>query len=454
MSSILYQNENSSTFLLDIPLSIEEAQGWDKVARRQLLSSEPLQFPFKAPEPKSQEKKQAMASDEAYADLHKSYVCSIRMAIKEIHGRHHGDWCTSRKVAAKTIPRKRKAADNGSQAPCTDEQEQINDADCMQGHGDVHLPDSYLKQLSSRTPENVSMTPVRDLEIKYCCVGASLPAEVNDDAEIHHHNSARSGVIFNNPRDEVLRATMCGLHSYSFLIPPESVAVLADCNDPGNLRNALQASFLGHQSSRGTSRKFDLILLDPPWPNRSARRRGSYETQYNLRGTDDLLRGMDLDLHLASGGLVAVWITNKAAIRDLVLGREGSPTLGWFASIGVELMEEWIWIKTTAKGEPNSSLSGVWRKPYEVLLIGKAMSGLSFGVTNKQPKQTKRRIIAAVPDLHSRKPCLKSLFADVLFCGRQFRALEIFSRHMVEGWWSWGNEAVKFNWEGHWCSSS
>lgn len=31
-----------------------------------------------------------------------------------------------------------------------------------------------------------------------------------------------------------------------------------------------------------------------------------------------------------------------------------------------------------------------------------------------------------------------------------YRACEIFGRNLTEGWFTWGDEALKFNWEGHW----
>lgn len=31
-----------------------------------------------------------------------------------------------------------------------------------------------------------------------------------------------------------------------------------------------------------------------------------------------------------------------------------------------------------------------------------------------------------------------------------YRACEIFGRDLTEGWFTWGDEALKFNWEGHW----
>ncbi|KAK8219306.1 hypothetical protein M8818_001040 [Zalaria obscura] len=112
------------------------------------------------------------------------------------------------------------------------------------------------------------------------------------------------------------------------------------------------------------SRKFDFIILDPPWPNASVRRAkrsgwSSYQVSDSLGDLADLIFNMDIDMLLAEQGYVGVWITNKSAVRELVLG-----DAGFFATWGVELVEEWLWIKTTTKGETVTAIDSLWRKPF------------------------------------------------------------------------------------------
>lgn len=114
------------------------------------------------------------------------------------------------------------------------------------------------------------------------------------------------------------------------------------------------------------------------------------------------------------------------------------------------LEEEWIWIKTTVHGEPATELDSLWRKPYEVLLLGRAPAD-ALGVA-EHAENPKRRVIAAVPDLHSRKPCLKGFVEEYVPDPHNYRALEVFARYLVAGWWSWGDEVFKYNWEGYWRS--
>ncbi|GAB0137227.1 hypothetical protein EsDP_00005503 [Epichloe bromicola] len=188
-----------------------------------------------------------------------------------------------------------------------------------------------------------------------------------------------------------------------------------------------------------TAPVFRLIVLDPPWPNRSARRRTTkYATASNLAEMRTLLTSIPVAAHLADNGLVAVWITNKAAIPDFL----ASPTGGVFASWGVELAAEWTWLKITAAGEPIYDLSSVWRKPWEKILIAKRIGAPT-------PPRLKSKVIVAAPDVHSRKPSLRGLFAEILgntrYCG-----LEIFARNLTAGWWSWGDEVLYFQNKLYW----
>lgn len=143
----------------------------------------------------------------------------------------------------------------------------------------------------------------------------------------------------------------------------------------------------------------------------------------------------------------------------MLLGSEGEcGDRGLFAHWGVQLAEEWVWVKTTVKGELVFDLEGGWRRPWEVLLVGRQHSeGSGQG-------EVKRRIIAGVPDLHSRKPNLKGLFEKLFFKEelrngedkvgeKTYEALEIFARNLTAGWWSWGDEVLKFQGKECWVDT-
>jgi N6-adenosine-specific RNA methylase IME4 len=45
---------------------------------------------------------------------------------------------------------------------------------------------------------------------------------------------------------------------------------------------------------------------------------------------------------------------------------------------------------------------------------------------------------------------LKELIGPMMPDPKNYRALEVFARNMTSGWSAWGDEAMKFNWDGNW----
>ncbi|KAH8881007.1 MT-A70-domain-containing protein, partial [Thozetella sp. PMI_491] len=182
---------------------------------------------------------------------------------------------------------------------------------------------------------------------------------------------------------------------------------------------------------------FDLIILDPPWPNRSARRkRRGYRTADDLDAIRSLLSLIPVASHLSKDGLVAVWVTNAARFTEMLT----SPR-GLFADWGVELLDEWTWLKVTTGGEPIVAVNSLWRKPWERLLIARRR-GSTWAA------EAKGKVVVSVPELHSRKPNLRALFDQLLPPG--YQALEVFARNLTSGWWSWGDEVLRFQHRDCW----
>jgi N6-adenosine-specific RNA methylase IME4 len=177
-------------------------------------------------------------------------------------------------------------------------------------------------------------------------------------------------------------------------------------------------------------------------------------------------------------GLLAVWVTNKPALRaglHRLLDEE------W----GCEEVAEWVWVKVTVAGEPVYALESAVRKPYEVLIIarrrreggeGRGMKRKRDEVKNgglvaREEVTIPSKVVLAVPDVHSRKPCIKGLSPslpgrrkrEVALTGpaeliepylpASYSACEIFGRNLTEGWHTIGDEAIKYNWDGHWGSA-
>lgn len=212
---------------------------------------------------------------------------------------------------------------------------------------------------------------------------------------------------------------------------PDEVHLPPGSNHLNGTIQSQRAAFLD------TSLSFDLIILDPPWPNRSARRKkGNYTVANDLAGIRNMLLSIPIKGHISSGGLVAVWVTNAPKFTDLLT----NPQSGLFTEWGVELEDEWVWLKVTARGDPVVCVNSAWRKPWERLIIARK--------AGTRKKLSGGKVIVAVPDVHSRKPNLRALFEDVL--GPDYIGLEVFARSLTAGWWSWGDEVLHFQHKKHW----
>jgi N6-adenosine-specific RNA methylase IME4 len=209
-------------------------------------------------------------------------------------------------------------------------------------------------------------------------------------------------------------------------------------SDSHHLHGTIQSK---RDSFLTTAPTFNLIILDPPWPNRSARRKtgkGTYTVAYDLDSIRSLLSSIPVAAHLSPNGLVAVWVTNAGRFVELLT----APVRGIFAEWGLELIDDWTWLKVTSKGEPIVDVHSTWRKPWERLLIARRIgSHVKMG-------EGAGKVIVSVPDLHSRKPNLRGLFEEVL--GHQFTGLEVFARSLTAGWWSWGDDVLCFQKSEYW----
>lgn len=197
-----------------------------------------------------------------------------------------------------------------------------------------------------------------------------------------------------------------------FHIPPRASFLLSN----------VQSSVPAFLSVSDQLERFHFIVLDPPWPNKSALRSRSYSTFTRFEFKDLLLLPIDRALvagrqgGIDPGGLVGIWITNKPSIRKFVLEE-------LFPSWGLEEVGEWVWLKVTTNGEPVVGFGAQHRKPYESLLFGRrpvtrggeniSPSGKAGSDENEAARLPSKSILA-VPDIHSRKPCIKGIYSSVL----------------------------------------
>lgn len=439
-SCILWRNEAEDITLIDIPRSIAAAQGYlHSPCTDLLLSCHPLEVPFKSNEPKSEVAKAKLKAkmetehDAAYSSL-------VSNALSSIESAYTGAWCLPRALDPRVPDRgkKRKASEMQDETrrndPASVEIDAAHESQTAKQNAKLpDLPSKLLERLSSSDP---SMG--RDYTLRWS--RSNCDPDLQDSAR---HETAtipwEHHLSNTNETPQELQVSMHDSQPLNFRIPPRAAFFLGDCSEANSFHVAVRNT----AQEQDTARQFDLIIMDPPWPNASVKRthatsEGAYKVSESIWDIRQLLFEMDIDVLLSRGGLIAIWITNKPAVRNLVLG-EG----GFFDCWDIVLEEEWLWIKTTDKGEPVTGLDALWKKPYEVLLLGRKRQSCTDA--DQVEHEVRRRVIAGVPDLHSRKPCLKELLEKLVPNATKYRALEVFARYLVAGWWSWGNEAIKFN---------
>lgn len=360
-SAVLWQNDAETVFLIDIPTSIERAQTSKAESWPfRLVSRAPLTEAFAVAEARSPEAQQRLERSQSLTVS----VDLLEAAVAEIRAAHIGSWCLDRVV--------RDIIEEG---------------------------------------ETKTMLPP--------AVGWSQNAPVRlvtKEHDVRHHADLLQRVVRNGLDSRVL----IPVHESGtgYLIPSAAAFFMSKVTADA----ALQLSIAAAQDE-GVKGEFDLIIMDPPWPNRSVRRGRQYQT------ADDPFDALQIVLPtlMSSRTVVACWVTNKAAVRKSVLAA--------FEYWDVDLVEEWIWIKTTIQGQYVVPLTSLWKRPYEVLLIGRHSASTEKVV---------RRCFVAVPDLHSRKPNLQKHLQSLLRCPESCRTLEIFARNLSAETWAWGDQCLKF----------
>lgn len=467
-NSILFASPKDDTFIIDIPSSIAVGQCTD----RKLLSCEPLRQPYPSVEPKSAKARQRVQGHKLSVRHHGAvsecntldeqavldegrdaeYTRLIKERLDEVKKAGVESFCGQRVVCeAATRSRKRRkvTAQNG-------------------GYGEA-VPLSAWGSSGAMKVTNELITPVSEDVTKLLqrlAYEAGSPSSARVDKTSHENGNDTNALslspevpFVHNRQAETGTLSIPGATSphalpLDFYIPPCSAALNAPIiSSPSTL--TVLSTFLAQSEPNESSRRFKLILLDPPWPNRSARRSAAYgtfdTTVSSLDDLQDLLSSLPFPDFLAEDGYIAIWITNRPSVRQAVIQL--------FEAWGVQLVEEWIWVKTTEQGEPVCELDGVWRKPWEVLLVAQRKPIDDGDSVTPSPR---RRITFGVPDLHSRKPLFKGLFETLLFgrdCASGDRGsaampdlvLELFARYMVTDWFSWGDEALKYQWFGAWA---
>ena len=235
---------------------------------------------------------------------------------------------------------------------------------------------------------------------------------------------AFSDIISNILRNSHQSCVFINTLGAKFIIPPNCMFLMSDVEDIGKLLNQEQ--------------KYNLIIMDPPWHNKSVKRAKCYNSL-----TFNTIKTLPIPNVALSGCLVAVWVTNKKKVIDFVKEE-------LFPFWSLEFVGEWNWVKVTTKGDFVCDFQSSHKKPYETILIG----CYHESVNHVNPETSSQcnlnstvipfhKIFCSVPcSLHSRKPILYDMLKSYLPVNH--KCLELFARNLLPGWTSWGNEVLKY----------
>ncbi|XP_078574262.1 uncharacterized protein LOC144860761 isoform X2 [Branchiostoma floridae x Branchiostoma japonicum] len=204
-----------------------------------------------------------------------------------------------------------------------------------------------------------------------------------------------------------------------YLLPPRSSFLMSDIT---RMEPLLQGGL-----------KYHLIVMDPPWENKSVKRGKKYESLSPWQ-----LFQLPIPSLAAPGCLVVTWVTNRQQHMRFVRER-------LYPHWSVEPVAEWHWLKVTRTGEPVFPMDSPHKKPYETIILGRFQDQSDGPTETSSPPLSdvpRHKVICSVPcAIHSRKPPLEEVLRKYLppspVC------LELFARCLLPRWTSWGNEPLE-----------
>ncbi|EZF23662.1 hypothetical protein H112_03644 [Trichophyton rubrum D6] len=415
LSSIVYQDTSQNLFIIDIPASISLTQQlpgniksdpWSRIPL--IYSSEAISSPYSgpSPEPKTASRKEKVLKfvSPEEREYHALICAFAKDEIRKLRENFQGQWCYTRRI----LPPDKEAG-----FPL------LSKIYLGSGGAELEINEGQKHQdLTSNSPPVILSS-----ELNIFSSGRDIY-----NALVKNPGSYQTAIKLSRVLDSIRAdGDSDSGNSILFRIPPKSTFILT------HIQSSLPC-LTNPLSMIPPTQKFDFILADPPWPNRSAKRSKQYTTSTLSFDDLELLIENIKRKFLTSSGIIAIWVTNSGKARRAVESA--------FEAAGVNKIEEWIWVKTTVTGEMVTALDGVWRKPYEILIVGRA---------SRQEHSIRRRIIAGVPDIHSRKPVIRELVEHAFFDNEGYTALEVFARYLTAGWWAVGDEVMRFNWDGWWA---
>ncbi|NWS12134.1 METL4 protein, partial [Pachyramphus minor] len=209
------------------------------------------------------------------------------------------------------------------------------------------------------------------------------------------------------------------LMGQKYLVPPKSSFLLSDISCLQPLLNY--------------KKKYDVIVIDPPWENKSVKRSNRYSHLSSWQ-----IKQIPVPTLAAPNCLVVTWVTNRQKHLHFVKDE-------LYPHWSVKILAEWHWVKITRAGEFVLPLDSLHKKPYEVLVLGRVQGDVKEALRTSEgvlPIPEHKLIVSIPCTLHSHKPPLTAVLAE--FIKPDVECLELFARNLQPGWTSWGNEVLKF----------
>ncbi|XP_026697939.1 methyltransferase-like protein 4 isoform X1 [Athene cunicularia] len=209
------------------------------------------------------------------------------------------------------------------------------------------------------------------------------------------------------------------LMGQKYLVPPKSSFLLSDISCLQPLLNY--------------KKKYDVIVIDPPWENKSVKRSNRYSYLSSWQ-----IKQIPVSALAAPNCLVVTWVTNRQKHIRFVKDE-------LYPHWSVKTLAEWHWVKITRAGEFVLPLDSLHKKPYEVLVLGRVQGDIKEALRKSEdvfPIPDHKLIVSIPCSLHSHKPPLTAVLAE--FIKPDVECLELFARNLQPGWTSWGNEVLKF----------
>jgi MT-A70 len=249
--SVLYQNASKSITVLDVPRSIAQGQG----TSASLYSTPGPDVPYPSTEPKGAKREKLLSEipevERAYHHgIYKVLLSSLQEARIGIGDR---DWCYQRL-------------------------QQIKPG----GTPQLTIDNSELSSRAINPPLFLSGIEDRLLDF----------------------NVLRSSLVVNPLHSN----TTMAVNADVFHVPSCSTFICSTVAGGMPLFRLAMNSKLLFTGSTGHVPDFDLILLDPPWANRSVRNAKAYNTAESQDDPFDEVLPI-LQLHVAPEGIIAIWIT-------------------------------------------------------------------------------------------------------------------------------------------------